>query len=85
MGSPVSMVSDTLNKRLSKVLGVAVVAPSYALAPERPFPSAVVDAYDALSWLSSEESLKVLDESFSRQQISILGESAVSINKFIHE
>jgi acetyl esterase len=41
---------DGVCRFLAAVAGVAVLAVDYRLAPEHPFPAAVEDAWDALSW-----------------------------------
>src|SRR5437667_3303953 len=42
--------ADATGRALAARLGVAVVAPAYSLATERPFPAAAEDAYAALAW-----------------------------------
>ena len=44
---------DTLCRELSRLSGCAVVSLDYRLAPEHQFPTAVQDAWDALSWLAA--------------------------------
>ena len=44
---------DTLCRELSRLSGCAVVSLDYRLAPEHQFPTAVEDAWDALSWLAA--------------------------------
>lgn len=46
---------DELCRRLADELGALVVAPSYRLAPEHPFPAALEDAHDVLVWLASRD------------------------------
>lgn len=58
LGQPVMMAK--LARSLVKQFGVTVLAPTYRLAPEHPFPAAVNDGWDALSWISGNaESLKI--------------------------
>jgi acetyl esterase/lipase len=49
MGSPAQ--DDAKATLLARELGMTVVAPTYRLAPEHPFPAAMDDLYAALSWL----------------------------------
>ena len=38
---------------IARLFGAVVVAPTYCLAPERPFPQGVNDAWDAVKWIAS--------------------------------
>jgi acetyl esterase/lipase len=49
LGSPAQ--DDAVATRFARELGITVVAPSYRLAPEHPFPAALDDLYAALKWL----------------------------------
>ncbi|MDI3289690.1 alpha/beta hydrolase [Polyangium sp. 15x6] len=49
MGSPAQ--DDEVATTFARELGMTVVAPSYRLAPEHPFPAAMDDLYAALTWL----------------------------------
>lgn len=49
IGSPAQ--DDALATSFARELGITVVAPSYRLAPEHPFPAAMDDLYAALTWL----------------------------------
>lgn len=70
VGSPGQ--DDALATSLARELGVVVVAPTYRLAPEHPFPAALDDVYAALSWIhGSAETLGV-----RRDRIVIAGASA---------
>jgi acetyl esterase/lipase len=42
---------DRLCRRYARALGATVVAVDYRLAPEHPYPTALEDSYDALTWL----------------------------------
>ncbi|HEY0136739.1 MAG TPA: alpha/beta hydrolase [Nannocystis sp.] len=42
---------DALATTFARELGLIVVAPSYRLAPEHPFPAAIDDLYATLAWL----------------------------------
>ena len=44
---------DTMCRRISDRLGIAVASVDYRLAPEHPYPAALHDSYDALTWLAS--------------------------------
>ena len=50
LGSTGSMAE--LSRSLVKRFDVVVVAPTYRLAPEYPFPTAVNDSWDCLSWIA---------------------------------
>ncbi|MDC3961777.1 alpha/beta hydrolase [Polyangium jinanense] len=49
MGSPAQ--DDEGAATFARELGMTVVAPSYRLAPEHPFPAALDDLYAALAWI----------------------------------
>jgi len=58
MGSPAQ--DDALATTFARELGITVVAPSYRLGPEHPFPAAMDDLYATLSWLhANAETLHV--------------------------
>jgi acetyl esterase/lipase len=58
MGSPAQ--DDALAQMFAAELGMTVVAPSYRLAPEHPFPAAMDDLYATLTWLhTNAEALNV--------------------------
>jgi acetyl esterase len=44
---------DFVCSRLAALAGVKVVSLEYRLAPEHPFPAALHDTYDAMSWLAA--------------------------------
>jgi acetyl esterase len=48
---------DSLCRQLALHSGAAVVSLEYRLAPEHRFPTAVLDAWDALQWLAADSSL----------------------------
>jgi len=49
IGSPTQ--DDAVTTAFARELGMTVVAPSYRLAPEHPFPAALDDLYATLQWL----------------------------------
>jgi acetyl esterase/lipase len=58
MGSPAQ--DDAIATRFARSLGMTVVAPSYRLAPEHPFPAAIDDLHAALTWLhANADALRV--------------------------
>ncbi|PCC71218.1 Acetyl esterase/lipase [Nannocystis exedens] len=58
VGSPAQ--DDALASMFVRELGITVVAPSYRLAPEHPFPAAMDDLYAALAWIHrSADALRV--------------------------
>src|ERR1700761_6949569 len=50
IGSPAQMSS--LARPLVKRFKAVVVAPSYRLAPEYPFPTGIQDGWDSISWIA---------------------------------
>lgn len=70
MGSPAQ--EDAMATTLVRELGAIVVAPSYRLAPEHPFPAAMDDLYATLVWLhANAEALGVRAD-----RIAVAGVSA---------
>jgi acetyl esterase/lipase len=58
LGSPAQ--DDAAATMFARELGMTVVAPSYRLAPEHPFPAAMDDLYATLRWLhANAEALRV--------------------------
>ena len=57
---------------LAKELGVIVVAPSYRLAPEAPFPAATDDTYAAVCWTAEN----ISNHGGNPEQIAVMGDSA---------
>lgn len=58
IGTPAQ--DDAVATMFARELGITVVAPSYRLAPEHPFPAALDDVYAALKWLhEGAETLRV--------------------------
>ncbi|MQK95146.1 alpha/beta hydrolase fold domain-containing protein, partial [Escherichia coli] len=43
---------DPICRRIARIANATVFSVEYRLAPEHKFPSAVVDAYDALKWVA---------------------------------
>lgn len=70
LGSPSMM--DAANHDLAMTLGYRVVSVDYRLAPETPFPGALEDCYNALSWVCREAEALNVDTS----RIGVKGESA---------
>ncbi|MFN2539857.1 MAG: alpha/beta hydrolase [Mycobacteriales bacterium] len=52
LGSPAQ--DDQLCRAMSESLDLVVLAPSYRLAPEHPFPAPLEDCYQALTWLARQ-------------------------------
>jgi acetyl esterase/lipase len=48
---------DTLCRRFAETLGIVVAAVDYRLAPEHPYPTALHDCYEGLTWLASHASV----------------------------
>lgn len=70
IGSPAQ--DDPLTTRLARELGAVVVAPTYRLAPEHPFPAALDDLYAALTWIHEHaDALGV-----RRDRVAVAGASA---------
>jgi acetyl esterase len=63
---------DTTCRRLAVAGGCAVLSVDYRLAPETPFPGAVLDAYAATHWASTHAQLLNIDPS----KIAVGGDSA---------
>ncbi|CAG0989248.1 epsilon-lactone hydrolase [Rhodocyclaceae bacterium] len=63
---------DSLCRDLANRSGCAVLAASYRLAPEAPFPAAVEDAYFALQWTAAHADILHIDAS----RLAVGGDSA---------
>lgn len=63
-------MDDALCRRLARELASTVVAVDYRLAPKFPYPIALQDCYDALTWLASKNSAGV------SKPIAVAGASA---------
>ncbi len=70
IGSP--RQDDAKARAFARALGMTVVAPSYRLAPEHPFPAAMDDLYAALTWLHSNAAALRVDPA----RIVVAGASA---------
>lgn len=64
--------NDSLCRALAEDLRMAVVAPSYRLAPEHPFPAAPDDAFAALAWVEQ----RIAEYGGDPTRIVVAGESA---------
>jgi len=67
-----SALYDTACRRLAVAGNCAVLSVDYRLAPETPFPGAVLDAYAATRWASDNAELLNID----RTKIAVGGDSA---------
>lgn len=65
-------VFDRYCRKLAKETGTILVSVGYRLAPEHPFPAAVLDSYKALEWV--DENIKAYGG--DPQKIIVMGESA---------
>ncbi len=63
---------DVLCRQLAMSAGCTVFALDYRLAPEHPFPCAVDDAWDALTWLHAHGAMLGIDSA----RIAVAGDSA---------
>lgn len=63
---------DVLGRQLANLSGGAVLSVDYALAPEHPFPGAVVDAQRAVSWALANAALLGIDPA----RFALAGDSA---------
>jgi acetyl esterase len=63
---------DAVCRDLAALSGAAVLSVDYGLAPERPFPGPVEDAYAALQWVAEHGRSHGLDA----QSIAVAGDSA---------
>jgi acetyl esterase len=63
---------DALCRKLALDAGCAVVSVDYRLAPEHKFPTAVNDAFDALSWLHGQSASLGIDG----ERLAVGGDSA---------
>lgn len=71
-GTPREQINHRLLSERSVASGCDIVATSYALAPEHPFPAALDDAVDALNWLVEHAEEKGWD----RRRVGVGGNSA---------
>lgn len=63
---------DSLCRQLAMLSGIAIVSLDYRLAPEHRFPTAVNDAWAAMSWLAANAAMLGLDAS----RLGVGGDSA---------
>ncbi|MFN3384091.1 MAG: alpha/beta hydrolase [Archaeoglobaceae archaeon] len=65
-------IYDPVCRRIARIANATVVSVDYRLAPEHKFPSAVVDAYDALKWVVDNAN----DLEIDADKIAVVGDSA---------
>lgn len=65
-------VFDRYCRKIAKETGTVLVSVDYRLAPEHPFPGAVLDSYNALEWVYEH----IEDYGGDPQKIMVMGESA---------
>lgn len=65
-------MDDLVCMGYARELGIAVVSVDYRLAPKHPFPAGLHDAYTALAWVASQESVM----GFDTTRIAVGGQSA---------
>lgn len=63
--------SDAVCRQLATHAGVVVVSVDYRMAPEDPYPAAVIDAYDATCWAADH-----MSELNGNGKLGVTGESA---------
>ncbi|WP_052663552.1 alpha/beta hydrolase [Psychromicrobium lacuslunae] len=71
-GTPREQINHRLLSERSVASGCDILATSYALAPEQPFPAALNDAVDALNWLAEHAA----EQGWDHRRIGIGGNSA---------
>lgn len=65
-------IYDPLCRRIARIANATVVSVEYRLAPEHKFPSAVIDAYDAVKWVADNADELEVDA----DKIFVAGDSA---------
>lgn len=65
-------IYDPLCRRIARIANATVISVEYRLAPEHKFPSAVIDAYDALKWVADNSG----DLEIDSDRIVVSGDSA---------
>ena len=76
IGSRSLWAMDTLCVKFC-ALGAVVIAVSYRLAPEHPFPAGLQDCYATMRWIfDSEQSCAKLPTSSDRSRVVLMGDSA---------
>lgn len=65
-------IYDPICRRIARISNATVISVDYRLAPENKFPSAVIDAYDALKWVADNSAEIEIDG----DKISVCGDSA---------
>ncbi len=64
--------SEWFASRVAARTGAVVISPSYRLAPEHPYPAAVDDAWDELSWIVEHGDRLGIDP----DRVAVMGDSA---------
>lgn len=63
--------ADAVCRQMATMAGVVVVSVDYRMAPEDPYPAAVIDAYDATKWAA--DNMNTLN---GNGKLGVIGESA---------
>ena len=63
--------ADSVCREIAELAGVVVVSVDYRMAPENPYPAAVIDAYDATAWAA--DNMETLN---GNGKLGVAGESA---------
>lgn len=69
--APPDSLLDKVCAHICVRLHIVVIAVKYSLAPENPFPAALLDCYSALAWISCTRNLRI-----DTSRIAIYGSSA---------
>lgn len=59
--APPDALLDKLCSEICSRLTITVIAIKYSLAPENPFPAALLDCYSTLEWISDDKTLNIDD------------------------
>jgi len=63
--------ADAICRQMATLAGVIVVSVDYRIAPEAPYPAAVIDAYEATQWVADH-----MNELNGNGKLGVTGESA---------